>query len=127
MTDADLQLIECDWMNVGYRAPHEVQLQLLALCRRFDGRVVFREGDVMLLEFCAYRHVLDETLMRLPRARITHFWGSGTATIPGEGKCQKGTQFLRQAAKPQNVHSCECVSVVSPPPGVLPGGGSSPT
>lgn len=119
MIDADLQLIECDWMCVGYRASHEEQLQLLALCRRFDGRVVYREGDVMLLEFGAYRDVLDEALMRLPRDGVTHFWRSGTATISGETKPSDGTQFLRPLVRPQNVHSCESVSAVSPPPGLF--------
>jgi hypothetical protein len=126
MIDAELQLIECDWMLIGYRTNRAEQLQLLALCRRFDGRVVFREGKVMLLEFGAYRDVLDDALLLLPRAGVTHFWRSGTAKNSGEANAPGGIQFLRQAVWPQNVHSCECVSVVSPPPGVLLGGGPFP-
>ncbi len=124
MTDADLQLIECDWMCVGYRASHDDQLQLLAMCRRFDGRVAFREGEVMLLEFGAYRNVLDEALLRLPKSGVTHFWRSGTATISGEAPPRRGTQFLRHLTVLQNTHSCVCS--VSPPPGVLPDGGPFP-
>lgn len=86
MTDDELESIAWDRICIGYRATNGEQLRLLALCRRFDGRVVYREGDRMVLEFSAARVVLDEVLQWLPRAGVTHFWRSGASNQP----CSRG-------------------------------------
>lgn len=49
-------------MCVANRAANGAQLRLLELCRRFDGRMVYREGDRILLAFGAVREALDAAL-----------------------------------------------------------------
>lgn len=121
MTNPDLQLTPCDWLRVGFRAGPARQLDLIRLCRHFDGAVIFREGEVMVLEIGTYPELIDEVLARLPRDAVTHLWRSGPVPISGERATPQGIHFLRHLTVAQNVHSSVCVT---PPPGVLPGGGS---
>lgn len=83
MTHPDLQLIPCDRLIVGFRAGRDAQFDLINLCRRFDGSVIFREGEVMVVEVGAFPGVIDDLLSRLPRERVTHLWRSGPALISG--------------------------------------------
>jgi acetolactate synthase small subunit len=84
MIDPGFQLLECDWLMIGSRGNREGQLRAINLCRRFDGTVLFREGEVMVIEVSGYPQEIDDLLAKLPREGITHLWRSGqTVQVPG--------------------------------------------
>lgn len=84
MIDPGFQLLGCDWLLIGSRGNREEQLRAISLCRRFAGTVLFREGEVMVIEIGGYPQEIDDLLARLPREGITHLWRSGhTVRMPG--------------------------------------------
>jgi hypothetical protein len=93
MTNLDFPLNHCGWLIVGFRVGREEQFKLIALCRRFDGAVIFRAGEVMVVEIGAFPGVIDDLLTRLPRKSVTHLWRSGSAPISGVGTARQGTNF----------------------------------
>lgn len=78
MTNPSLQLIQYDWLLMGFRGGRDERLAVIDLCRRSNGTVLFREGDVMVVEISAFPSVVEDLLDKLPRARVTHLWRSGT-------------------------------------------------
>ncbi len=79
----DLQFIACVWLLIGFCGGREEQSRAINLCRRFDGTVLFQEGDVMVVEVAASPEVIDDLLARLPRGGVTHLWRSGPPAFSG--------------------------------------------
>lgn len=77
MNNSDVLFNSCDWLFVGFCGGREEQFRAINLCRRFDGTVLFREGDVIVVEVNADRETIDELLAQLPRGGVTHLWRSG--------------------------------------------------
>jgi hypothetical protein len=77
MNSPEMQFTAIDRLIVGFCG---VPLELVAalnLCRRFDGVVLYREKDVMVIEIGSDRETIDELLAKLPQGAVTHLWRSG--------------------------------------------------
>jgi acetolactate synthase small subunit len=90
MTDSDLQFTDCGRLLIGFRCDQEEQARVISRCRRFDGTMLLREGEVMVFEIAGYPAEIDDLLSMLPREGITHLWRSGRM-VPGPepGACPK--------------------------------------
>lgn len=89
----NFQFEPSEWLRVGLRGgPYEL-VEMVNLCRRFDGNVLYREGQVMVVEVGGRPEVLDDLLARLPKARVTHLWRSGVAFGPGNAAVHRKTNF----------------------------------
>ena len=77
MNSRELQFLPMDCLMVGVRGVPLELIAFLTLCRRYEGRVVFREQDVLVIEIVGEPALLDDLLTRLPRAGLTHLWRRG--------------------------------------------------
>lgn len=77
MTHPDLQVLEQGWLLLGFRGGREEQMQTIQLCRRLGGTVLFREGDVMVVEISGATETVNAFLVQLPGRCVTHFWQRG--------------------------------------------------
>lgn len=74
--DRELQFIACEWLLVGYCGSQDEQRMAIDLCGRYEGRVIYREGDILLIEVGGHQDDFDELLAKLPEKGVTHLWRS---------------------------------------------------
>lgn len=77
MISPQVQYTTIERLIVGVRGVPLELVAVLSLCRWFGGKVVFRENDVLVADFCSCPEAIDELLVRLPRGAVTHLWRSG--------------------------------------------------
>lgn len=71
-----------DRLLIGIRGVPIELVAALNLCRRFEGTVVYREKDVLVLQVDATVETIDELLRELPLGLVTHLWRNGPVVIP---------------------------------------------
>lgn len=84
---------------VAFRGGVYELTEAINLCRRFEGSLVDRQRDVLIIEVGAPPAVIDELLARLPRRGVTHLWRSGGHSLGAEAPA-RGEPAIFAASKP---------------------------
>lgn len=87
-----LQFAADDWLLIGFCGRKE-QLEAIMLCREYHGTVLFREGEVMVVEVGGEAEAIDGLLARLHGKGVTHLWRGGTVAVPAVATRQPAINF----------------------------------
>ena len=81
MRPSDLKANAYDCLLIGIRRKRFEQVTVIDLCRQFDARLLFREGEVIVVDIGGCSAAIDDLLAKLSRNEsVTHLWRRGTST-----------------------------------------------